>query len=167
MPKTVEGLVRNHQAAAALRSTGKPAWSATIHLGAYYIADSDVATDHTYAEIGKSMARYLRGVACIKKQLADGDEFNFELSDLLDGFECISTWQDEGELITAATELASHMDQLYDWCDANRVWVDTQKFRPSKEEFLTAWNHAGTPENVSGETVDDQVEHYASAPGMG
>ena len=143
MTKSIEGLLRNHQEAEKLRRDGKPIWSNTIHLGPYYVVDNDIAQDDTYTKIGKAIAQYLRGEHCVKKHLEDGDDF--ELADLLYALDNISAWKDDdGVVVTAADELAQHIDELYDWCDTNRVWVDTIKFRPSKDEFAIRWGIANT-----------------------
>jgi hypothetical protein len=116
MPRTVESIVANHQHASELRRAGKPIWSHDVPIKTLmkqHKAEGAPA-------IAKLMASQLR-LSFRKRVDVNYEEFDSELNGIVHRFDDIATCPDATE--DAVAEFDYVIDDLYDWADANRVWL--------------------------------------------
>jgi hypothetical protein len=120
MPRTIEGIVQAHRDARALRAAGKPIWSNRIQL-------KDLLSDDVSPE---SLARTATGIAArIRAALPEAvfdvtsDDYDQFMDEIVDDLEC---WSAEGNAAVKEAQdiLDGRLDEIYDWADANRVWID-------------------------------------------
>lgn len=105
MPRTVEGIVEAHLAAAELRKAGKPIWSKRINL-----ADVFHNEDLTFIQRRDAIVARIRRSGW----LAQYDEYD-ELTQVVE------------ELSEAENtdEFDGPWDVIYDYADIDRVWIST------------------------------------------
>lgn len=112
MPRTIEGIVENHQAATERRKAGKPVWDRKLHIK--HLLSEDTSTENA-KKVGNEIAQVLRGSSWLK-----ADEK--ESAERMGGSE-VAQVAEEFEDIEDLEHFNAVMDRLYDLADADRVWV--------------------------------------------
>lgn len=143
MPRTVESIVASHEAARALRARGKPIWDVIVPIGAIALARDQMGDDLT-PEQAFSIATQL-GQALLPRipsawREAGHRKFSYDFEDLAMVFEgltlsdFVDTEDDPGDVLDGI------MEQMYDWADGARVWIDTS--RPKQVEDAVDTDHS-------------------------
>lgn len=126
MPRTVESIVANHQAAAALRAAGKPIWSRKIDIKAI-LRENQSSEDHAViAAKANAIAKLLRAQVPAYMFDITHPEFDFDFVDTVEMLEecTVSALASDLENGVEATEMLNGwLESLYDWADENRVWL--------------------------------------------
>jgi hypothetical protein len=120
MPRTVESILANHNAAVALRRAGKSIWQHRIPLHSLLAsADPNADADGVVAlarEIGQLIRR-------LPARLFE----DFDLEEVTQLFETLTADEvREGckrDHCSPLDVLDDLLDQLYDACDRNRIWT--------------------------------------------
>lgn len=119
MPQTIENIVQCHRDARALRAAGKPIWAKEVKL-------KDLFNDSTDPEVLAAIATGIasRFKAVLPPAFFDvmSDDYDSTIGDIVDDLE---TWTAElvDEKIDAQATLNGRLEEIYDWADANRVWI--------------------------------------------
>ena len=114
MPRTLDHIVACHEAASDLRNAGRPVWSK--HLPVKRIVSAINQSDKSSIVDGaKKIARLVR--ASFPRKVEMGVDTDFELADIIDEFEAMQ------EVTVDVDSFDGLLDSLYDWADANRVWL--------------------------------------------
>ena len=126
MPRTAEHIVSCHMHATALRRAGKPIWAHKINLQAVLDEGKGQITPEQVAAIGNELARELRRLPG-KFFDQSNDECDFDFLNAVDELEqmtaesliadCKSSGDDPADV------LDGWLEEIYDWCDRNRVWT--------------------------------------------
>lgn len=120
MPRTIESIVANHQAASERRKAGRPVWDHTIRIKD--LLDDDNLNAEQIEARGKQVADRIRA-GTPKKWREMGDDFDFELDEMLAAFDSIKLIEEDETEEDLLTEFNGWLDQLYDWADGRRVWI--------------------------------------------
>lgn len=126
MPRTVESIVENHKAAAALRAAGKPVWSRSINIKSILSEDQGNESPEHVAKVANSIAKLIRSRLPATMLDWKSDECDFDFLDAIESMEeCTvkSLAEDKANGVEAVEMLNGWLDQIYDWADANRVWL--------------------------------------------
>lgn len=126
MPRTVESIVENHKAAAALRAAGKPIWSRNIDIKSILREDQTNEAPEHIAKVANRVAKLLRWRLPAAMLDGQSDECDFDFLDAVESMEeCTvkSLAEDKANGVEAVEMLNGWLDQIYDWADANRVWL--------------------------------------------
>jgi hypothetical protein len=126
MPRTVDHIVACHQAAAALRAAGKPVWDKTIDIKSILHEDQGNGSAEHIAHISVRIAALLR--ARLPESFF---EFGHENHDetLVDAIEAMeectaaSLEKDVAEGFDPTESFNGWLESIYDWADANRIWL--------------------------------------------
>lgn len=126
MPRTVETIVANHQAAAALRAAGKPIWSRRIDIKAIIREDQTSEDPAVIASKANRIARLLRVHLPATVFDCNSAECDFDFVDAVEMMEectvaSLATDLENG--IEAVEMLNGWLETVYDWADAERVWL--------------------------------------------
>lgn len=126
MPRTVESIVANHQAAAALRAAGKPIWSRKVDIKAILRENQSSEDPAVIAAKAVAIAKLLR--AQVPAHLFDitHPEFDFDFVDTVEMLEDCTVASLAGDLangVEALEMMNGWLESLYDWADAQRVWL--------------------------------------------
>ncbi len=117
-----------HKAAEELRQAGKPIWKATFRITDLLPDGCDTMPDELSeiqaANIGHKIADAIKKNKFVRKfRMLDEENENAD-QDLC---EIVGRLEDVRDIpdveLTADQDLRNIMDQLYDWADANRVWI--------------------------------------------
>ena len=127
MARTIESMLENHRAASERLAAGWSPWDYTISMQGIYPGGCDrmpdELTDEQAADLGKRYALAIRnhGVVCKRKLLECGDAYDATLDGIVELLENVCKDPNTGD--PACDELDERLDELYDWADANRVWI--------------------------------------------
>ncbi len=126
MPRTAEHIVACHQHAAALRRRGMPIWPYKINLQGILDSANDNHTPEQISEIAKKVAKELRRLPA-KFFDQSNDECDFDFVNAVEELEQMTPVSLAAEAKTLHEEpvgiLDGWLDEIYDWCDRNRVWT--------------------------------------------
>lgn len=110
MPRTIESIAENHEAANVRRRHGLPIWGSTVTIKNLL---SDDTSDENAVVTAEKVAGVLEGSAWYTTK-ADEDD-RWDLDCIIDSFKYeVSTVDDFNEFL----------DALYDLADAERVWIN-------------------------------------------
>lgn len=112
MPRTIESIVDNHNAATERRKAGKPVWDRHLRI-THLIGDGD--STESVQKAGREIAAILKTSAWLK---ADQEEHGERLGDGE-----VKMAAEEFEDITDLDHFNAVLDNLYDLADADRVWI--------------------------------------------
>lgn len=123
MPRSIESILRNHKNAVELRSQGRPIWNTSIRIKRFL--SESLETPAQYIDAGKKIAKAIRNNHWIRRNYIEGEmDVHFELEDILSLLEDPLDSADDPERRSDEEAFNSVLDQLYDWADQARVWVD-------------------------------------------
>lgn len=117
--RTIDGIVRAHQAASELRAAGKPIWPKSVKLKDLF---SDDTSPEALAAVANGVAARLR--EALPKDTFDvtSDDFDQEIDDIAEDFETMTAEGLTG--VDDAQELINdRLSEIYDWADVKRVWI--------------------------------------------
>lgn len=119
MPRTIEGIVQAHRDAHALRAAGKPIWSKSIQIKDLFSDDED---PQTLATVATGIAARIRAALPAGTFDVTSDDYDQTLDEIVEDLE---SWTAEGSAAApdAQEDLNGRLDEIYDWADANRVWI--------------------------------------------
>ena len=126
MPRTVEHIVACHQAAAALRASGKPVWSKQIDIKSIIREDQANATPEHIAAIFVRIAELLRSRVPASVFDFGHDEYDSGLAEAVEEMEgcTVASLAVDAENGADALEMFNGwLEAIYDWADASRVWL--------------------------------------------
>lgn len=126
MPRNVEHIVACHQAAAELRAAGKPIWSKRINIKAILYEDQKNESPEHIAAISVRIAALLR--ACVPEGAFDfgHDDYDADLTEAVEAMEDCSVASlaaDAENGVEPVDMFNGWLEMIYDWADANRVWL--------------------------------------------
>lgn len=126
MPRTVEHIVACHKAAAALRSAGKPSWNQRIDIKAILHEDQANQSPEHVAAVSVRIATLLR--AQIPATVLDfrNDDYDADLTETIEAMEECTVAAlaiDAENGMEPVTMFNGWLEVIYDWADANRVWL--------------------------------------------
>lgn len=126
MPRTVDSIVANHQAARALRRQGKPVWSHTVNIKPLLEENSSSEDASHIAAKARLIAKLLRDN--LPDRLFDykNPDCNLDFIDTVEMMEecTVKALAEDSENGVDAVEMFDcWLDTLYDWADSNRVWL--------------------------------------------
>jgi len=126
MSRTVEHIVACHKHASALRRAGKPIWSHTINLHAILASAKGQQTAEQVAAVGKLLAAEIRRLPSKYFDHADG-ACNFDFLNAVEELELMTAESLIRDCMDSSDEpadiLDGWLDEIYHWCDRNRVWT--------------------------------------------
>ena len=126
MPRFVEDIVACHEHASALRRAGKPIWSHTINLhGILENARGQQSAEQVQAG-AKLLAAEIRRLP--KKYFDHADDAcNFDFLNAVEELEAMTAESLIQDCKDSDDDPADVLDgwlvEIYNWCDANRVWT--------------------------------------------
>ena len=126
MPRTVESIVSNHQAAAALRAAGKPIWSRKVDIKAILREDQSSEDPAVIALKANRIAKLLRSHIPAHMFDCSDPDCNYDFVDAIEMMEECTIVALAGDLengVDAVEMLNGWLEMVYDWADANRVWL--------------------------------------------
>ena len=126
MPRTVESIVSNHQAAAALRAAGKPIWSRKVDIKAILRVDQSSEDPAVIALKANRIAKLLRSHIPARMVDCSDPDCNYDFVDAVEMMEecTVATLASDLENGVEAVEMLNGwLETVYDWADANRVWL--------------------------------------------
>lgn len=126
MPRTVETIVANHQAAAALRAAGKPIWPRRVDIAAIIREDQTSEDPAVIASKANRIAGLLRRHLPAGVFDCTNPECNFDFIDAVEMMEECTLASLAGDLengVEAVEMLNGWLETVYDWADADRVWL--------------------------------------------
>ncbi len=126
MPRTVESIVANHQAAAALRAAGRPIWKQTIDIKSILNEDQNNESPEHVTDVAHRIAKLLRAKVPVATLDERDDDCDFNLLEAVEDMENCSVAALAEDLkagIEAVEMLNGWLETVYDWADANRVWM--------------------------------------------
>ena len=116
MPRTIEGIVESHRAASELRRQGKPIWKYEVKVKDL-LGDDD--SNERAVEIAKELAKRMRTALPDKLLNVQDDDYDDEITSIIEDLETFN--------LEMSTDICSifneRLDEIYDWADANRVWI--------------------------------------------
>lgn len=126
MPRTTEHIVACHEHATALRRAGKPIWAHKVNLQAILDKSDGQTTPEQVAEIGHKLAKELRRLPA-KYFNISSDDCDFEFLDVVEELEQMTAKSLIADCKNSedgpADVLDNRLEEIYDWCDRNRVWT--------------------------------------------
>lgn len=124
MPRTIESIVENHQVAAARRAAGKPIWDRSINIKEILHEDPSNESNEHAAKVANRIGAMIRGRVPADWLDWDSDALDEDLVNVVEGMEALKadSYVDEKDF-TPLQDLNGMLDQLYDWANANRVWL--------------------------------------------
>ena len=126
MPRTVESIVSNHQAASALRAAGKPIWSRKVDIKAILREDQSSEDPTVIALKANRIAKLLRSHIPARMFDCSDPDCNYDFVDAVEMMEecTVATLASDLENGVEAVEMLNGwLETVYDWADANRVWL--------------------------------------------
>lgn len=119
MPRTIEGIVQAHRDARALRAAGKPIWSNTIQIKDLF---TDEDTPEALAGVATGVAARIRAALPAATFDVTGDDYDHTMDEIVDDLE---SWTVDGMAAASDAQemLNGRLEEIYDWADANRVWI--------------------------------------------
>lgn len=126
MPRTVETIVANHQAAAALRAAGKPIWPRRVDIKAIIREDQTSEDPVVIASKANRIASLLRRHLPTTVFDCTNPKCDFDFVDAVEMMEectvaSLATDLENG--VEAVEMLNGWLETVYDWADAQRVWL--------------------------------------------
>lgn len=119
MPRTIDSIVANHQAAEARRQAGKPIWDRAINIKEILHRDQANDTDEHAIAVGKEIAALIR-LKVPRGWLDFGhDDCEYDLVEIVEALEDLRESDDEA----VVDDLNGRLEEIYDWADAQRVWL--------------------------------------------
>lgn len=126
MPRTIESILACHQAAHSLRAKGKPIWPMRIDIKSILREEAHDESPEHVTRIANRIAKMLR--AYLPRSAFDekSDTVDFDFIDAIEMMEACTTASlasdaDNGH--EAVDMLNRWLETLYDWADANRLWL--------------------------------------------
>jgi hypothetical protein len=125
MPRTIESIMAAHNEVNRRRAALLPHWALKIELVQPGPKDA-IYTDLPRNQLESAAASY---AAVLKAEFPDkleilSDHYDGQLDELIENLE----WLGEGAPSLSDLELGQYLseyvDELYNWADANRVWVE-------------------------------------------
>lgn len=126
MPRTVETIVANHQAAAALRAAGKPIWSRRVDIKALIREDQTSEDPAVIASKANRIAGLLRlhlPATLFDCANADCDLDFVDAVEMMEECSVASLATDLENGVEAVEMLNDWLETVYDWADAERIWL--------------------------------------------
>ena len=124
MPRTIESIGENHRVAAERRAAGKPVWDRKVDIKAILHEDQSNTSNEHAALVANRIGALLRSRLPSVLLEVGNDEVDFDLIEIVEGMEALRPDSYDGEEdFTPLDDLNNMLDQLYDWADANRVWL--------------------------------------------
>lgn len=126
MPRTVETIVANHQAAAALRAAGKPIWPRKVNIKTILREDQSSEDPAVIADKANRIAKLLRAQAPARMFDSTDPDCDYDFVDAVEMMEectVASLAVDLENGVEAVDMMNGWLDAVYDWADANRVWL--------------------------------------------
>lgn len=126
MPRTVENIVANHQAAAALRAAGKSTWPHKVNIKAILRDEQSSKDPAIIAVKANRIAKLLRAQLPARMLDCTDTDSDYDLIDAVEMMEecTVATLADDLENgISAVSMMNGWLEVMYDWADANRVWL--------------------------------------------
>lgn len=126
MPRSIDSIVANHQAAAALRGAGKCIWTHKVAVKRILRQDPENESPEHLVMVANQIACALR--AGLPQAMFDygSDKCDADFLDvveLLEGCTAQSFADDIKEGHKPVDLVNGWVELLYDWADANRVWL--------------------------------------------
>lgn len=115
MPRTIESIVENHKVAAERRAAGKPVWDRTVKIR-HLLTEED--SPENAAKVGAAIASILRAKLPSRWFDPHSDEFDDDIDEI--AYEMSRIDAADPKALDSVNLL---IDELYDWADANRVWI--------------------------------------------
>ena len=126
MPRTVETIVENHRAAAALRAAGKSIWPYKADIKGIILEEQGNEDPACITAKAHRIAKALR-VSLPKKffdQAHEECDFNFlDVVEMMEDCSVEALAEDLKNGSTAVEMMDGWLEQIYDWADRNRVWL--------------------------------------------
>lgn len=126
MPRTVEHIVSCHQAAAARRDAGRPIWDKRIDVKAIIHEDQRNVTPEHISSICQRIAALIRRRAPKTYFDVGHEDFDFDFVEAIEAMEQCTVEElahDKANGVDADEMFNGWMEALYDWADANRIWL--------------------------------------------
>ncbi|OHV93812.1 hypothetical protein AKG95_29215 (plasmid) [Janthinobacterium lividum] len=126
MPRTVETIVANHQAAAALRAAGKPIWPRKVNIKTILREDQSSEDPAVIADKANRIAKLLRAQAPARLFDCTDPDCDYDFVDAVEMMEectVASLAVDLENGVEAVDMMNGWLEAVYDWADANRVWL--------------------------------------------
>lgn len=126
MPRTVETIVANHQVAAALRAAGKPIWPRKVNIKTILREDQSSEDPAVISDKANRIAKLLRAQAPARMFDSTDPDCDYDFVDAVEMMEectIASLAADLDNGVEAVEMMNGWLDVVYDWADANRVWL--------------------------------------------
>lgn len=126
MPRTVETIVANRQAAAALRAAGKSIWPRRVDIKSIIRENQTSEDPAVIASKANRLARLLRRHLPDTAFDCTNPECDFDLLDIVEMMEDCTVESLAGDLdngVEAVEMFNGWLETIYDWADAERVWL--------------------------------------------
>lgn len=118
--RTLESIVATHELARTRVSQGLPVWDRKIHIKAILNRDPPNTTSKHVVAISHDIGKLLRSRLPAALLTLPGDDADLALMDIVEDFEGLKAEAD------ALANFNDNLSCLYDWADANRVWLGAQ-----------------------------------------
>lgn len=126
MPRTIDHIVACHQHATLLRDAGRPIWANSINLHGILANARGKTSAPEIAEVAHLLAAEIRR---LPKRYFDpaGDDYDYDFLNAIEELEAMSAesllrdCEDSDD--QPADVLDGWLSEIYDWCDAHRVWT--------------------------------------------
>lgn len=134
MPRTIDSIVACHEAATERRKAGRSVWEFTFSFAGILPDGVDAMpedlTDEQAKDLGLKYAAYIRRHPQVKSRrlldmAADNDAYDPNLDEIVEMLEDVSPLP--GDEDSGQDELNGRLDELYDWGDRNRVWIELRR----------------------------------------
>lgn len=126
MPRTIESIVANHQAAAALRAEGKPIWKCTVNIKRIIREDQTTKDPAVIAEKANRIGKLLRTKLPPETFDCTHPDCDYDFVDTVEMMEECTVIALAGDLengVSAVEMLNGWLETVYDWASKNRVWL--------------------------------------------
>lgn len=125
MPRTVEHILSCHRAATALKTAGRPIWSARINIKAILREDQQNVSPSHIADISVRIARMLRSgmpASFFDIESSDCDSDFLDVVEMMEDCTEGSLAVDVSNGVRPVEVFNDWLEVIYDWADNNRVW---------------------------------------------
>jgi hypothetical protein len=126
MPRTIESILACHQAAVELRKAGKNIWKQTIHIKEILVENENDTSANVIADKAHRIAKLIR--VNIDSTILDEmhSDCHMELLEAIERLEQCSVESLKAEASNGYLPddfFDEQLEVIYDWADANRVWI--------------------------------------------
>lgn len=126
MPRTIESIVSNHQAAAPLRAAGKSIWPRKVDIKVILREDQSSEDSAVIALKANRIAKVLRSHIPARMFDCSDPDCNYDFVYAVEMMEECTVAALAGDLengVEAVEMLNGWLETVNDWADANRVWL--------------------------------------------